>query len=373
MTRRKSHRTRGAAALAAAAALLATAGCAYVSRPPPPPSDTPYQRDARRSSLEVPPDLTRWGIREAYPVPGAAGPSDRADAVLPRVEGVRIEREGALRWLVVDAEPAELWPVIRDFWRRQGFGFDIDDARVGILETGWAEKRQELPVGGVRRFLARFKRFAYTYAVRDRFRTRVERSGEPGRTEIHVTHRGAQEEVRGDSYAWTPRPSDPALETEMLGRLMHFLARGGDGSTVDPAAVAGARDPAEPRAVVMDDPGGGKYIRLNEGFDRGWRRIRRALDRGGFTVVDLDRSAGFFLVRYIDPDAGAEEEKGWLGRLAFWRDPNKKEVPEDIEFRIVLERGDGPPTRVVIHDARGVRDTGESARRILVALAENVE
>ena len=372
MLRRKSHRLRGAAALAAAAAALAAAGCTYVSRPPPPPSDTPYQRDARQASLEVPPDLTRSGIRDAYPVPGAGDPSDRADAVLPRVEGVRIEREGTLRWLVVEAEPAELWPSLREFWRRQGFGFDTDDARVGVLETGWAEKRVTLPVGGVRKLLERFKRFAYTYAVRDRFRTRVERSEEPGLTEIYVTHRGAEEQVRGDSYAWAPRPSDPALEAEMLGRLMHFLARGDD-STGAPAAVVAAGDAAEPRAGVMDDPGGGKYIRLNEGFDRGWRLVRRALDRGGFTVVDLDRAAGFFLVRYIDPDAGAEEKEGWLGRLAFWRDRSEKEVREDVEFRIVLERGDGPPTRVVVHDAKGVRDTGESAGRILVALAENVE
>ena len=371
MLRRKSHRLRGAAALAAAA--LAASGCTYVSRPPPPPSDTPYQRDVRQASLEVPPDLTRSGIRDAYPVPGADDPSDRADAVLPRVEGVRIEREGTLRWLVVEAEPAELWPSLRDFWRRQGFAFDTDDARIGILETGWAEKRVDLPVGGMRRFLERFKRFAYTYAVRDRFRTRVERSADPGLTEIYVTHRGAQEEVRGDSYAWAPRPSDPALETEMLGRLMHFLARGDD-STVDPAAVAAAGDAAEPRAGVMDDPGGGKYIRLNEGFDRGWRLVRRGLDRGGFTVVDLDRSAGFFLVRYIDPEASVEEKGSWLRRLAFWRDRDRKEEePGDIEFRIVLERGDRTPTRVVIHDAKGVRDTGESAGRILTALAENIE
>lgn len=371
MLPRKPHRLRGAAALAAAA--LAVAGCTYFSRPSPPPSETtPYQRAARQASLEVPPDLTRSGIRDAYPVPGVDDARGRADAVLPRVEGVRIEREGTLRWLVVEAEPADLWPSVREFWRRQGFGFDTDDPRLGILETGWAEKRADLPVGGVRRFLERFKRFAYTYAVRDRFRTRVERSGEPGLTEVFVTHQGAQEEVRGDSYAWAPRPSDPALEAEMLGRLMHFLASG-DESPVDPAAVAAAAAAAEPRAPVMGEPGGGQYIRLNEGFDRSWRLVRRALDRGGFTVVDLDRSAGFFLVRYIDPEAGGEESRSWLGRLAFWRDGSEKGDPEDVEFRIVLERGDGPPTRVVIHDAQGVRETGESAGRILAALAENIE
>ena len=357
-----------------AAALLAAAGCTYVGRPPTPPSDTPYQPDTRQTSLEVPPDLTGSRIQDAYPIPGADDPSESADAVLPSVEGVRIEREGALRWLVVEADPGDLWPSLRDFWRQQGFGLDTDDAQVGILETGWAEKRVDLPVSGVRRFLERFKRFAYTYAIRDRFRTRVERGEAPGLTEIHVTHRGAQEEVRGDSYAWAPRASDPDLEAEMLSRLMHFLARG-DGSTVDPAAIASASSSAvEPLAGVMDDPEGGKYIRLNQGFERGWRLVRRALDRGGFTVVDLDQSAGFFLVRYIDPEAGAEEEEGWLGRLAFWRDRGEEETPENVEFRIVLERSDGgAATRVVIHDVKGVRDAGESAGRILVALAENIE
>ena len=124
---------------------------------------------------------------------------------------------------------------------------------------------------------------------------------------------------------------------------------------------------------VMEATSGGKYIRLDEGFDRSWRMVRRAVDRGGFTVVDLDRSAGFFLVRYIDPDAPAEGRRSGLGRLAFWRDQSKRELPEDVEFRIVVEGGDGPPTRVVVQDAEGAPDTGGSGGRILAALAENLE
>ena len=364
------RRLRGAAALAAAA-VLAAAGCTttiWPSRAPAPAADdSPYQRDARGTSLEVPPDLSRSGIRDAYPVPGAKP----REAVLPTVEGIRIEREGRLRWLVAEGEPAKLWPAIRDFWRRQGFALETDDARVGVMETGWAEERVQLPVGGIRKALARFKRFAYTYAVRDRFRTRVERGAEPGVTEIHVTHTGAEEEVRGDSYAWTPRPSDPTLEAQMLGRLMHYLARGdlpaGDAAVADAGAAA-----AEPRAKVADDPAGGKYIRLDTDFDRSWRLVRRALDRAGFTVTDLDRSRGFFLVRYIDADA-SPKKRSWVGRLAFWRDRSKKELPEDVEFRVVLERGDGPPTRVVVRSAEGAPDLGESAARILAVLAENIE
>ena len=350
------------------------AGCTGIgpARAPAPAADSPWQRDARVSSLQVPPDLSRSGVQEAYPIPGAGAREDARESVLPGAEGIRIERDGRLRWLVADAEPADLWPEIRDFWSRQGFALETDDAEVGIIETGWAEKRVQLPVGGLRRMLERFKRFAYTYGVRDRFVTRVERGADAGVTEIYVTHRGAHEVVRGDSYAWAPRPSDPALEAEMLGRLMHFLARG-DAPAGTAAAVAAAGVAAEPGVEVMEDSAGGKYLRLDEGFDRGWRLVRRALDRGGFTVVDLDRSAGFFLVRYIDPDAPAETKRSWAGRLAFWRDRSERELPEDVEFRIVVEGGDGPPTRIVVQDTEGARDTGGSGGRILAVLAENLE
>ena len=349
-------------ALTLAAALAAVGACSSVAPPraPAPSADSPWQRDARVSSLEVPPDLSRSGVRDAYPIPGARAQEGTRESVLPGVEGMRIERDGRLRWLVAAAEPADLWPGIRDFWQRQGFALEIDDPVVGVIETGWAEKRVQLPVGGVRKWLERFKRFAYTYGVRDRFRTRVERGAEDGETEIQVTHRGAQEVVRGESYAWAPRPSDPALEAEMLGRLMHFLAGGGApaGQTAAPPAAVPADDAG---VEVMEDASDGKYIRLDEGFDQGWRVVRRALDRGGFTVVDLDRSAGFFLVRYIDPDAPAAKKRSGLARLAFWRGQNERELPEEVEFRVVVEGDAEPPTRVVVRDAEGARRGGARA------------
>lgn len=366
---RNPFRLRGAAALAAASVLVA--GCSGFVPPRAPATadaDTPWERDGGASSLEVPPDLSQSGVRDAYPVPGERP----REAVLPAVEGMRIERDGRLRWLVAEADPAELWPGLRDFWQQQGFALETDDPQVGVMATGWAEKRVKLPVRGMRRMLERFKRSAYTYAVRDRFRTRVERGAEPGVTEVHVTHSGAQEQVRGDSYAWTPRPSDPTLEVQMLGRIMHFLAQGEAPSAEGPAATAeaGGAAPVE----VVDDPAGGKYIRLDEDFDRAWRLVRRAIDRAGFTVNDLDRSRGFFLVRYIDADADTGEKRSWLGRLAFWRSGRDgEELPEDVEFRIALEHGDGPPTRIVVRSAEGVRDTGESAARILAVLAERIE
>ena len=186
------------------------------------------------------PDLSRAGIRDAYPVPGARSAGRAADSVLAEVPDMRIERDGQVRWLVVEVAPQDLWQVLRDFWRAQGFELAVDDPEVGVMETGWAGKSVDLPVGGVRGLFERFKRVAYTYKVRDRFRTRIERSDEDGSIAVYVAHRGAHEVVRGDSYAWEPRPTDPGLEAEMLGRLMHHLGRSESGEDALAPETAGS-------------------------------------------------------------------------------------------------------------------------------------
>lgn len=40
---------------------------------------------------------------------------------------------------------------------------------------------------------------------------------------------------------------------------------------------------------------------LDEGFDQAWRRLGLVIDRMGFELVDRDRTAGWYLVRYLDP------------------------------------------------------------------------
>ena len=366
-------RLRFAVALVAASAAMG--GCTF-SGPffPESVSDTPYQHDRRQSSLEVPPDLSSAGLREAYPIPGARDPSRRADRVLPEVPDMRVEREGRLRWLVVRSEPADLWDPIREFWTAQGFVLDTDDPGSGIMETGWATERQGLPVSGFRRALGRLKRTAYDYEVRDRFRTRVERGGEPGRTAIYVAHRGAHQVPRGDGFTWAPRPPEPDLELAMLRRLMLFLGREeapDDAARAASAATTGT-SAAVPVAKLMEEDGGGRYIHLPEGFDRSWRLAALALDRAGFTLLDRDRSEGLFLVRYIDAEEAAarEDGQGWFRRLT---GRTQAVEPEASEYRIVLERAGDTETRIVMRDEAGGRDARESAGRILVVLAEQLD
>jgi outer membrane protein assembly factor BamC len=130
----------------------------------------------------------------------------------------------------------------------------------------------------------------------------LERNG--AQTEVFLSHRGLTEVLNQtrDSTVWTPRPNDPELEVEYLRRLMVKLGADQQRSV---AAVQQLNQPAagaiSNRATVQQANGLSR-IEVQEGFDRAWRRVGLALERGGFTVEDRDRSAGVYFVRYVDPE-----------------------------------------------------------------------
>ena len=152
---------------------------------------------------------------------------------------MRIERAGNQRWLVVNATPEQIWPQVRAFWEQRGFALPVDDAKVGVLETNWAENRAKLPQDFIRSTIGRVFNNAYDSGERDLFRTRLERVGNT--TEITISHRGMAEvytDDRKDSTTWRSRASDPQLEAEMLSRLMLALA-----PRVEPTAARTHRQP----------------------------------------------------------------------------------------------------------------------------------
>lgn len=372
---------------ALAAGIVFAGGCSGTLEDAMPEREPAYKSSRTASPLEVPPDLTSASTGDSLEVPGigatysqyADGDGTRAAvAVLPEVDGVRLGRSGDERWLVAVSEPEAVWPEIRDFWTGQGFTIETEEPAIGLMETNWAEKRDPLPSGVIKRMMSQLSDAFYGVAVRDRYRTRIERGSE-GTTEIHVSHRGAELVLSGDenSYArregfadrvWQPRPSDPGLEAEMLARLMVFL-----GTDEQQAEALLAADPArEPRARIVRDEGGAASLTLDEDFSRAWRRTGQALDRAGFTVEDRDRSRGLFFVRYADPEAGAEgEETGWLSRLKFWGGDD--DAQEAALYLVRLSGEAQSTTRVVVLDRDGKSEESPAAARILSLLHERLE
>src|SRR5450759_1478859 len=219
-------------------------------------------------SLEVPPDLTMPGGEERYKMPqgegetpvlstveGVATYSDyskggaqsrTASAVLPKVQGVHMERNNAQRWLVINEKAENVWPEVKAFWQEIGLTISSEDQAAGVMETGWAENRARIPqVVSHNGFDQEFSD-AHSAGERDQYRTRLERgaeellAGHPKdgvNTEVYITHRGIKQEssaAKGTSQ-WVASDNDPELEAIMLQRLM---VRFGVNETKAASAVA---------------------------------------------------------------------------------------------------------------------------------------
>ena len=357
-----------------AGALLVSA-CSTLDKVAPGRKKVDYKKSETTEALEVPPDLSSNTINAAPSTLDSAssalsefndGLPAGASMVLPDQSNMQFERDGDQQWLVVQGEPSQVWPKVREFWLEQGFLIKMEDPRVGILETGWSENRADIPQGPIRNTLGKVMDFAYSAATRDQYRVRLERGAESSTTEVYLTHRGVEEVIKGsvedNQTIWEPRPSDPELEAEMLKRMMVFL--GVEEQKAE--AMLAQKTEQKPRAQMVSAKSG-SMLMLEEDFSRAWRRTGVALDRIGFAVEDRNRSEGIYYVRYNDPLADQNKE-GVLNKLAFWSSDDEDDA---TQYQIEVQ-AQGAATHIVVNDARGVRDTSSTAKRILSLLEEEL-
>lgn len=346
-----------------------------------------YKSAGKLPSLEVPPDLTRPAADDRYVVPDARKGSatystytmDRelrpsagvASGVLPEQSDARVERAGTQRWLVVKGDPAQVWPVVKDFWQETGFVVNLETPEAGVMETDWNENRARVSdPGTIRSVLGKLLDSMYSTAERDKFRTRIERGSQAGTTEIYVSHRGMEEVyiTEGkDQTRWQPRKADPDLEAEMLRRMMlRFGVQEARAKQIVAASEA-------PRAAMATQSNG--VLTVNDQFDRAWRRVGLALDRVGFTVEDRDRSKGIYFVRYIDPETDVKSgktEEGLFGRmfgsLKFWGSTEKKSEQYQIAVRDTKDK-----SQVNVLSKDGRQEQSATANRILTLLYDQLK
>ena len=431
--------------VALVAALLAGLGACTWSRGVLDPSNVNYRGAKTGPGLDVPPDLIGPKGDDRYVIPeagtgktysdysrdrqdragqvaqaaqvtaaaGAAGASaGDAKTLLPSVEGARIERDGQIRWLVIDQAPEKVWPQVVAFWQAEGIALSDESPSLGTMDTEWVTRTEKPERTGLRGLFSRAIGSTYTTSMKDAYRTRVERASGGG-TEIYVSQRALEEVVnspRQDSTIWQPGPNRPDLEVEMLRRMMlrigHVtpaesraavaaadgpapanaagtgsaaagVAGAASGTAIAPAVAtanaagsssAGSRPE---RAVVFPEQGELNGLRVNEGFERAWREVGLAIDRVGFTVEDRDRSKGTYFVRYVDLDR-RDPRQGALSRL--FSGERKDLAGQRYQIRVAGDGGSA--SRVEIRGDNGTTPASDAdvrvANRIVALLHERM-
>jgi len=325
-------------------------------------------------NLAFPPDMTVTGGDKRYVVPdGGATLSGYSNAVqtkptgkeaiLPAVAGMRVERDGNRRWLVVSKPAKELYPSIRDFWQETGFILMVDSPETGIMETDWAENRAKIPQDFIRRTIGKVLDSIYSTGERDKFRTRIELNSK-GETEIFITHRGATEELTGTDKSqtiWTTRANDPELEAEFLARLMQRLGYAEESTK---ASMAAAKNVSGATKVSSLKKTPNPRLEFVGNFDRAWRDVGVGLDRSNFTVDDRDRSKGIYFVRFVNTTE-LSNERGFFGKIF------SKKTDDDMKkakrYRVLVKDTAGTIT-VVVQDEKGAAETDGVSLQILSLL-----
>jgi len=182
--------------------LLALAGCDSI---PFIDTTSDYKGAGRGKPLEVPPDLTSASASDTYNVPGSATYSqysegqgqqeEQTEKILPTSDSVKMERAGSQRWLVVQAPPEKVWPVVREFWNELGFAVRIENPQTGVMETEWVDP-SSLTKDDKGNYLDKFQGWLdklNTLSSRQKFRTRIDRGSEEETTEIYMSHRSVSE------------------------------------------------------------------------------------------------------------------------------------------------------------------------------------
>lgn len=367
------------AAASALMALALLAGCSDVNELLGNEESVDYKSTRRGEPLSIPPDLTQASSDPRYRAPASGsttysqyqqqGQQQVASAaqtsnVLPQRADMRVERDGDLRWLVVDRPPEDIFPKVVDFWTDTGFTVATNNPKAGLVETNWAENRAKIPESWLRQALGSVLDTAWDSGEREKFRTRVERVN--GHTEIYISHQQMLEKRVGPDDAqvqWEHGNEDPGLNAAMLARLMVYL-----GTDVDNARKLVAQAEASPQApLVQDVRADGAMLVVDESFDRAWRRVGVALDSGGFAVDDRDRSAGEYFVRYVDTDTGAQQDQpGFFSRLF-----SGDKQAQAAQYRIHLSQ-DGSQTQVTVLNSAGQRDNSATAQRLLGVLKDKM-
>ncbi len=198
-------------------------------------------QSADSAPLELPPDMSGVQTDDRYSVPDghgtsysqytkeqaaqaqstSAAPKDNS-TVLPKPGGdVHEERDGIYRWLVVKATPEQVWPVLEEFWKANGFKLEQDDPKTGWMETEWTPDRAMAQQDLFHSVMSKVVDNLFSSPVKNKFRTRIDHGSEPGTVEIYITQQ-SMEETRttdGNSVGWRVRPEDVQMENLYIRKL----------------------------------------------------------------------------------------------------------------------------------------------------------
>ncbi len=326
--------------------------------------------DADESApLEIPEDLSSAAVQDVMVVPPTthsgrrvmyADGAPRPEAIFARdeAEGVKIQKLGDRRWLLVPQSPAVVWPKVVQFFADNGIAIASEDPDAGHLTTAWFGPDDGSARDVVRLSIASGREEAKVKSGRDRVKVAIEQGIRERTSEVHLRYEN--DSLRQPSETALPEVSDVgAVEVELVGELGSYLASNvGDESVSFVARNISTQVKAELIRTDDNQPA----LRLTLEFDRAWAMINQALADAAVPITDVDRTEGIVYATVTDKILNQESESWFLVR---WL--TRDEKPRPVEVRMVEEPGG---YQVLVFDAKSKPLPIDTAEQVLLLIRE---
>ena len=212
-----------------------------------------------------------------------------------RREGVRIQSLNDERWIVIDATPAQVWPLVRDYWTDLQIILDHEDPSNGVMETSWVE------VGA-------------SSQKRHKYKIIIEPGLHSGYSEIYVLHlENLSTEPVPLIVTWPEKSVSPDLEQQILTSISQYLADRNDVYQASSSSLLAGSIESESKANLIESDTGEPMLELRLDYSRAWVQIRQALETADVLIVDSSRDESVFNVQFAGI-VNEDDEPGFIGR-----------------------------------------------------------
>ncbi|WP_051235156.1 outer membrane protein assembly factor BamC [Marinimicrobium agarilyticum] len=344
--------------------------------------------------LKVPEALNREALGQLYDVPALtredlAYAQDTQDFEAPRPEPlsvnalqeqVKIQRLEDDQWILVNVDPAELWPRIRAFLADNNLEVASTSTDLGLMETSWVSFKDDP-------------------SRIDRYRIRIDRGVQPDTSEIHILHMSLNRDsaTQAQLTSWPEESASEEREGFLVDELAASLAAEDMGAAGGTSLIAqNIGGDVKARIVNVD---GEPVLELELSRARALATLSHSAKQEGFTIYDSAPQDGLFYLGYREPP---NKSPGWLARL-FGAEANpqppqtryslaqlrdalpegmvttpdqadaaEKRLPKAPGYLLILSEGAGGVLKARLRTAYGERVSARKARDMLSVLRKNL-
>lgn len=340
-----------------------------------PGNDNNYLDAKESAEIVLPEGITAENIRTDYPIPELALSQILPTKFeVPRVEpldavenkgSVRVQRFEQQQWILINASPGEVWPLVSNFLLTNNIPLATADGTLGVIETDWLSSSlmdtsvlADIDLANLAIAEADDSR-PNTSSVKEQFRFKLKAGVQENTTEILVTQRSiASDQAVENAPSWSQISSLKMREDNMVKLLSEHLAN--TPNQASHSLLAQGIGSAS-RISLNYDAENRPYLALYLPFDRAWASLGLALRKASFEVSDLNRSAGVYYAHSI-PKAKKEKERGFFKRLFGIGKPQEALPKNEIDPLILQAQHDGSALIIYVQrDAKPLLRTNEQA------------